>query len=55
LTLENIEQKDKESSVRRALLFANAAAFLCITKEGCMPSIPSIEEVKEFLTDFKPF
>jgi len=32
--------------------FANAAAFLCITKKGAMPSNPTKQEHEAFVTKY---
>ena len=32
--------------------FASAAAFLCITQHGAMPSMPKLEEVNVFLEKY---
>lgn len=39
----------KENSIAEALLYATAAAGLAVTKLGAQPSIPSHEEIQEFL------
>lgn len=36
------------------MLFANSAAFLCITKLGAMPSMPWRHEVEDFLGKYFP-
>lgn len=38
-----------EEKMKECLLFANAAAFLCITVYGAMPSMPNLESVNELL------
>lgn len=43
--------KDKEN-YERALNFGNNSAFLCITKKGAMPSMPSRVEVDEFMKKY---
>jgi ribokinase len=37
-------------SLRRAVRFANAAGALSATRQGAQPSMPSLDEVKIFLT-----
>lgn len=47
-----LELKEEPAPERlsRSLQFANAAAFLCITKEGAMPSLPSRSALDAFMT-----
>ena len=35
------------------MVFANSAAFICITRKGAMPSMPSREEVEKFMVQYK--
>lgn len=39
------EGGDKAENYRKAMLFGNSSAFLCITKKGAMPSLPWRKEV----------
>lgn len=38
-------------SMEKAILFANAAAGICVSRQGAHPSIPSAEEVQAFLEE----
>jgi ribokinase len=40
------------ANYRNAMEFGNSAAFLCITKEGAMPSMPSRSEVDAFIQKY---
>lgn len=39
------------SSMRDAVIFANAAATICVSRYGAQPSIPYLEEVERFLKE----
>lgn len=39
------------SPMREAVVFANAAATICVSRYGAQPSIPRLEEVERFLKD----
>lgn len=36
----------------RAMTYGSAAAFLCITKHGAMPSMPKSDVVDEFIAKY---
>jgi len=36
----------------KSMLFANVCAFLCITKKGCIPSMPNLKTIKEFIVQY---
>jgi len=38
-------------SIEEALRFGSAAAFLCITKKGALPSMPKLSDVENFLNN----
>ena len=38
---------------KNAMLFGNSAAFLCITKNGAMPSMPDRKSVDEFMAKYQ--
>ena len=46
------EDSDWSEVYRKALLFGNSSAFLCITKKGAMPSMPSREAVDKLQADY---
>ena len=39
--------------IPECLRFANAAAFICITRKGALPSMPKLGEVQDFLLTHK--
>ena len=39
---------------RQAMRFGNSAAFLCITRNGAMPAMPSRQEVDNFIQHYHP-
>jgi len=44
---------DKTRIFKESMLFANASAFLCITKVGAMPSMPAREDVDKFIEKYE--
>ena len=44
-----LDEAEVDSYVKKALLFGNACSFLAITVKGAMPSLPSLQQVKDFL------
>jgi ribokinase len=38
-------------SMREAMIFANTVAALCITKEGCIESLPYLADVEQFIKE----
>jgi len=40
----------EEKPIMECMRFASAAAFLCITRKGALPSMPTLHEVEEFLS-----
>lgn len=53
LLQQNWEEGNWEEIYRKALLYGNSAAFLCITKKGAMPSMPSKESVDKLQVDYE--
>lgn len=39
---------------KRSMMFANLCAFLSITKRGCIPSMPDLNTIKEFISKYLP-
>jgi len=54
LAVFNGENKDEKKNYERCMNYANACAFLCITKKGAMPSNPTAAAVKEFVAKYLP-
>ncbi|NLZ54552.1 MAG: carbohydrate kinase [Thermoanaerobacteraceae bacterium] len=42
-------EKIKTQEIEKIINFANAAGALCTTKRGAIPSIPTLEEIKNFI------
>lgn len=36
--------------IKECLIYGSAAAYLCITKKGCLPSNPTKEQVEHYLS-----
>ena len=49
---QNWEEGNWEQIYKNSLLYGNSAAFLCITKKGAMPSMPSRESVDKLQADY---
>lgn len=45
---KGIDILNDRSHIEAAMVFANKAGFLCITKFGAMPSIPTLDQVNQF-------
>ena len=44
---------NEKDLLSESMKFANAAAFLTVTKQGAMSSIPNLEEVKELIKNYE--
>ncbi|KAM3135405.1 hypothetical protein pb186bvf_012424 [Paramecium bursaria] len=51
-TLRNLDNDKQKQIFQKSMEFASAAAFLCITQHGAMPSMPKLDEVNEFLKKY---
>lgn len=47
-----IEEEKQKEIFMKAMKFASASAFLCITRHGAMPSMPRLESVNEFMQKY---
>jgi len=54
LFLNADNKEDEAKKYEKCLNFANAAAFLCITKKGAMPSNPTLSDLKAFTAKYLP-
>jgi len=49
LSKQDISEKER---CERSMLFANTCAYICITRQGAMPSMPTMTEAQDFIKKY---
>ena len=46
------KEENYSENYRKAMVFGNSSAFLCITQKGAMPSMPNRDQVDKFMEKY---